>query len=89
MTTVRCILSSPVIHSDCSTANTDEDESNDSDMESQDEGDMGYGACSGGGFTSVVSIQPHVNNKLKNILDKFKGYCTTQPVGGPEEMVSS
>ncbi len=89
MTTVRRILSFPVIHSDCSTANTNEGESNDSDMESQDEGDMEYGARSGGGFTSVVSIQPHVDNKLKNILDKFKGYCTAQLVGGPEETVSS
>lgn len=43
-----------MICSDHSTA--DEDEIEDPDMESQDEGDMGYGARPGGGFTSVVSI---------------------------------
>jgi hypothetical protein len=88
MKTVRYILNSSITCSDHSTVNADEGESNDSDMESQDEGDLGYGARPGGGFTSVVSIQPHTDNKLKYILDKLKGYCTAQPVSGPEETVS-
>jgi hypothetical protein len=58
-------------------------------VESQDEGDLGYGARPGGGFTSVVSIQPHTDDELRYILDKLKGYRTAQPVGSPEETVSS
>ena len=47
--------------------NADKDESDDWNMESQDEGDMGHGARPGGGFTSVVSIHPHTDDKLKSI----------------------
>ena len=53
-------ISNTMTCTDCSTANTNEEE-NDSDVrdvESQDEDDMGYGTRTGGGFTSVVSIQP-------------------------------
>jgi hypothetical protein len=35
--------------------NVDEDESDDADAKRQGEGDTGYGARPGGGFTSVVS----------------------------------
>jgi hypothetical protein len=41
--------------------NAEENERDDTDAESQDEGDMGYGARPGGGFTSAVSIECHAN----------------------------
>ena len=69
------------------TANANEDESDDPDMESQDKEDLGYGARASGGFTSAVSIQPHTTIELKKyITDIFKGYCTIQPAS-PEEVV--
>jgi hypothetical protein len=78
-----------VTSSDHNTVNADEDESDKSDVESQDEGDMGHGARPGGGFTSVVSIYPHTDKKLKYTLDKLEGYCTAQPARSPKETVSS
>ena len=47
---------SPISCIDHITVNANEDESNDPDMESQDEEDLGYGAHAGGGFTSAVSV---------------------------------
>jgi hypothetical protein len=44
-----------MVCTDHSTAS--EDESDNPEVESQDEEDMGYGARAGGGFTSMVSIQ--------------------------------
>jgi len=49
---------------------------------------MGHGVRPGGGFTSVVSIKPDLDNDLKYVVDHLKGYCTAQPVGSPEEAVS-
>ena len=72
-----------------STVNVNEDENEDPDVESQDEGDMGYGVCPGGGFTSVVSIQPRIDIVLKYVVDNLKGYCAAQPVGNPKEAVGS
>lgn len=71
------------------TVYANEDENEDPDVESQDEGDMGYGVCLGGGFTSVVSVHPHADIVLKYVVDNLKGYCTAQPVGSPEEAVGS
>ena len=71
------------------TENADESKSNSSGMESQDEEDMGHGACSGGGFTSSVSIHPHANNELMFIQDKLRGCGTTHPVGSLEENTCS
>jgi hypothetical protein len=53
---VRHIVNSSKTCSDHSTGNAGED--NESDVESQDEGDLGHGARPGGGFISVVSIHP-------------------------------
>jgi hypothetical protein len=81
--------------SDHSTVNADEgnaneDESDEANVESQDEGDMGYGARPGGGFTSVVSIQSHTDIELNlSTLGYLKGYCIAQPVSSPEEAVGS
>jgi hypothetical protein len=72
-----------------STVNANEDESEDPDVESQDEGDMGCGVRPGGGFTSAVSIRPHADIELNYVVDNFKGYCTVQPVDSPEEAVGS
>ena len=72
-----------------STVIANEDECEDSEIESQDEGDMGCGVHPGGGFTSAVSIQPHADIELKYVIDNFKGYCTAQPVSSPEEAVGS
>ncbi len=78
---------SPISCIDHITANANEDESDDPDMESQDEEDLGYGARTGGGFTSAVSVQPHTDIELKKyIADILKGYCTAQPAS-PEEAV--
>jgi hypothetical protein len=63
-----------------------EDESEE-DVKSQDEGDMGFGARPGGGFTSMVSVHPHADIELKYVVDNLKGYRTAQPVGSPEEAV--
>ena len=71
------------------TENANESKSNSSGMESQDEEDMGHGACSGGGFTSSVSIHPHADNELMFIQDKLKGCGTTHHVGSPEENAHS
>ena len=71
-----------------SIVNANEDENEDPDVESQDEGDMGA-VRPGGGFTSVVSIQPRIDIVLKYAVDNLKGYCTTQPVGSPKEAVGS
>jgi len=60
-----------------------EDESEE-DVESQDEGDMGFGTYPGGGFTSMVSIHPYTDIELKYVVDNLKGYCTAQPVSSPE-----
>jgi hypothetical protein len=74
---------------DHSTANADADGSDDSDMESQDDEDLGHGARPGGGFTSAVSIQPYTDDELKYILDQLDGYRIAQPVGSPEETANS
>jgi hypothetical protein len=70
-----------------STVNINEDESGDSDVESQDEDDIGFGARTGGGFTSVVRIQNVADIALNPFLDNLKGFCTATPVGSPEEAV--
>ena len=54
-----------MICSDHSSVNSDSSESDTVDLESQDDGDMGHGARPGGGFTSVVRIQPHIDNETK------------------------
>src|SRR5258707_13604415 len=78
---------SPISCIDHITANANEDKSNDPDMESQDEEDLGYGAHAGGGFTSAVSVQPHTAIELKKyIADILKGHCTAQPAS-PEKAV--
>jgi hypothetical protein len=70
--------------------NAEENERDDTDAESQDEGDMGYGARPGGGFTSAVSIECHANIDLNlSTLGYLNGYCIAQPVGSPEEAVGS
>jgi hypothetical protein len=66
-----------------------EDNDDDSDVESQDEEDMGYGARLGGGFTSVVRVQFLENTNIELCVDNLKGYCTSRPIGSPEEAVSS
>jgi hypothetical protein len=68
-----------------STAYANEDKNEDPDVESQDEGEMGYRVCPGGGFTSVVGVHPHADIVLKYVVDNLKGYCTAQPFGSPEE----
>jgi hypothetical protein len=70
-----------------STAYANEDENEDPDVESQDEGEMGYG-CPGGGFTPVVGVHPHADIVLKYVVDNLKGHCTAQPVGSPDAVGS-
>ena len=65
MKMVRHDLHCSMTCSDHSVVNADEGESDDPDMESQDEADMGYDACPGGRFTSVVSIFSHTDIELK------------------------
>ena len=71
------------------TENANESKSNSLGMKSQDEEDMGRGARSGGGFTSLVSIHPHADNELMFIQDKLKGCGTTHPVSSLEENTRS
>lgn len=74
---------------DHETGNSNEDECADPDVESQEEDDLGYGARTGGGFTSVVSTWPHTDIELMCIVDNFNGHCTPQPVGSQEEATCS
>ena len=67
-----------------STVNANEDENEGPDVESQDEGDIGYGVHPGCGFNSVVSIPSRIVIVLKYVVDNLKGYCTAQPVGSRE-----
>jgi hypothetical protein len=83
MKTVRLFFPSSKTCFNQSTVN--EDESGDSDVESQDEDDIGFGARPGGGFTSVVRIQNVADIALNPFLDNLKGFCTATPVGSPEE----
>lgn len=72
------------------TANGDEDQGDaPADPESQDEDDMGYGTRPGGGFTSMVNVQPHSDIELKYVVDNIKGCCFAWPVNSPEEAVDS
>lgn len=77
MAKVRCVKL-PVTCSDYRTGNADEGGSENPDVESQDEGDLGYGARPGGGFTSASAVSTYSNaeSELNCILDKLKGYCT-------------
>lgn len=75
--------------SDYSTVAVDanEDGSNNGDVESQDEGDLGHGSRPGGGFTSVVSTQSHGDIELNYSVDNLEGNCTAEPFSGSEEAV--
>jgi hypothetical protein len=57
--------------------NANEDSSDEEDVKSQDEEDMGYGSHPGGGFTFAISIHLHVNSGLKYFIDNLKGCRTT------------
>lgn len=58
-------LISPLTWDDYNIENVYKDKDSDLNMESQDKADMGYGACSGGGFISLVqymlTLMPTMN----------------------------
>jgi hypothetical protein len=87
MKMVSDVLNFCLTCSDSSTVDADDNGSDSQDVESQDEGDLGYGARPGGGFTSVVSVQSQGDIKLNYIVDNLKGNCTAQPFSGLEEAV--
>ena len=61
MKIVRHILDSSMTCSDQKIGNSHEDKCADLDVESQEEDNLGYGACTSGGFTSVISLTPILN----------------------------